>query len=257
MNWVISLLVALLSGATSLFLAGVIANACVSWYQVTSREGASGFFVVSMALLGGIVGTIVGLFIARLTASYTEPGFLKELAASLGVISIIACMTTLLCRLYADVPPTIEGRELMLQVEFRFPDTVETEAEPTSSGNWRFTLASLAGFESRRSEEGKILHSAARFEDQRWIVPAEVELFTERGKRCVTLAKTDAAEVTSFLLPVPRHPGKDHEQWSQWLPLQQADGSPWPANKASCRFRVKKVPIETELLDAKLDDHAK
>ncbi len=107
-------------------------------------------------------------------------------------------------------------------VEFRFPDTIESATEPTSTGNWQFTFSSLAGFESRRTEEGKILHEAARLEGKRWIVPAEVELFTERGKRCVMLAQRDATEVTSFLLPLPRRPGKEYEEWSQWLPLQQA-----------------------------------
>ena len=246
MSWFISLLVALLSGAASLFIAGFIANVCVSWYDISSREGASGFFVIYMALFGSIIGAVIGLIVARQTAGYAGPGFWKELPAALGVILVIAGMVTLLCRLYADVPPTIDGRELMLQVEFRFPDTPESTTEPTSTGNWQFTFSSLAGYESRRSTEGKILHDAARLEGKRWIVPAEAELFTERGKRCVMLAQRDAPEVTSFLLPLPRRPGKEYEDWSQWLPLQQADGSPWPSSKASCRFRVQRVADATD-----------
>ncbi len=75
MSWFISLLVALLSGAASLFIAGFIANLCVSWYDVSSREGASGFFVIYMALFGGIIGAVIGLIVARQTAGYAGQDF--------------------------------------------------------------------------------------------------------------------------------------------------------------------------------------
>ena len=68
MTWVISLGVAVLGGICGLLLAGFIANACVSWYQITSREGAAGYFVVFTALLGGVAGLIVSLITARIVA---------------------------------------------------------------------------------------------------------------------------------------------------------------------------------------------
>jgi len=40
---------------------------------------------------------------------------------------------------------------------------------------------------------------------------------------------------------LPGHPGREYEHWSEWLPKQQSDGQPWPADKLSYRFRVKKV----------------
>ncbi len=131
-------------GAASLFIAGFIASLCVSWYDVSSREGASGFFVIYMALFGGIIGAVIGLIVARQTVGYAGPGFWKELPASLGVILVIAGIITLVCRLFADVPPTIDGARTDVTVEFRFPDTIESATEPTSTGNWQFTFSSLA-----------------------------------------------------------------------------------------------------------------
>jgi hypothetical protein len=246
MSWLASLFIALLSGVAGLFLAGFIANACVTWYQISSREGASGFFVVFMALLGGVAALIIGLIAARMTAGYSGPSFGKELLAASGTVLAVAGIVALLCRLYADIPPTIDGKELMLQVEFRFPNSLPVDQPPTSEGNWEFTLASLDGYQSRIAYRGVLHADQARLEDGRWVVPTEAELFTERGKRSVTLTRQDAKDTMGFLLPVPRRPGPEYEDWSDWFPRQQADGTPWPADKTSCRFRVQRISNEDQ-----------
>lgn len=244
MTWLGSLLAAALSGVAGLFLAGFIANACVSWYHVSSREGASGYFVMLLGIGGGIAGVIIGLITARFIASHSGPGFGKELAGALGVVLLIAGISALLCRLFADVAPRIDGRDLNLEVEFRFPNTHRSKKPPTAEGDdWEFTLASLAGQSRRKSRDGEIQTAAARFENGQWIVPTQVYLFTERGKRNVMLARRQATEVVSFLLPLPARPGHEFEEWSAWTPRQQANGQPWPADKMSCRFRVQKIPL--------------
>ncbi|HEX5221195.1 MAG TPA: hypothetical protein VFZ59_16650 [Verrucomicrobiae bacterium] len=243
MPWLISILAALLTGITSLFLAGFIANACTSWYHVSSREGASGYFVIFLALGGGIAGIVIGLITARIVAANYGSGFPREFGAALGVVLLISGTVALLCRLLADVPPTIDGRELTLEVEFRFPASTNLVTAPTAVGEWTFQLASLAGHTQRNSDTGTVATDKARLESGRWIVPTEVLLFTERGKRSVSLFRNDSREVFGFLLPLPRRPGKAFEAWSDWIPRQQADGQPWPADKMSCRFRVQKVPL--------------
>jgi hypothetical protein len=243
MTWLTSIFAALLTGVASLLLAGLISNACVPWYSVSSREGAAGYFVIFTAIGGGIAGFIIGLITARLVAANYGPGFLKEFAAALGIVLLISGVAALLCRLLADVPPTIDGQELTLEVEFRFPASTNTATPPTAEGEWTFQLASLAGYTQRNSDTGKVATDQARLESGRWIVPTEVYLFTERGKRSVGLYRSDTKEVFSFLLPLPRHPGKVFEEWSDWIPRQQANGQLWPADKISCRFRIQKVPL--------------
>jgi hypothetical protein len=246
MTWFISILVALISGVVGLLLGGLIAISSVTWYQISSREGLSGYFVILSALGSGILGFILGLITARLVAWNYGPGFGYELLGALGIVLLAAGVSALLGRLFADIPPTIDGRELVLEVEFRFPDSFGQDKPPTAEGDWQFTFASLSGHTRRRYCEGTIQTDAARFEDGQWIVPTQVELFTERGGRSVTLSLRDATEVMSFLLPLPARPSAEFEQWSDWIPCQQANGQPWPADKMSCRFRVQKTPDPTE-----------
>jgi hypothetical protein len=240
MNWLISLVVALISGVTGLFLAGFIANACTSWYHVSSREGASGYFVLFLAIGGGIAGVIVGFIVARVVAAHFGQGFGKELAGALGAVLLIAGVSALLARVFADVPPEIDGRDLILEVEFRFPDTLSSQAPPTAKGEWLFQLASLSGHTQRTYRGGELHTEKARFVDKRWIVPAEVYLFTGRGKRVIDLHR-DGQDAGGFLLNLPGRPGREFLEWSEWLPRQQADGQPWPAEKLSYRFRVQKT----------------
>ncbi len=227
-------------GLVGLFLAGLIANACVSWYEISSREGASGYFVVFVALGGGIAGLVLGAITAIVMTLRFEARFWGTFGVSLGILLLIAALAALLCRGYADIAPTLDGRLLDLEVEFRFGDQTSGEAPPTSEGDWQFLFASLAGHTRRRYWEGEIQTSLARFEGGRWIVPTRVALNTERGPKSVTLAVREATEVMSFLLPLPARPGHRFEDWSDWLPRQQADGGPWPSDQMSVRFRIQK-----------------
>lgn len=238
MNWLISLVVALISGAAGLFLAGFIANACTSWYHVTSREGAAGYFVIFTAIAGGIAGVIVGFIVARIVAAHFGAGFGKELGGALGVVLLIAGVSALLARVFADVPPEIDGRDLVLEVEFRFPNTHSSQTPPTAEGKWLFRFASLAGHTQRTYRDGMLHTDNARLADGRWIVPAEVSLFTERGKRAISLQR-GGQDVGGFLLSLPSRPGREFLEWSEWLPRQQGNGQPWPAEKMSYRFRVQ------------------
>lgn len=241
MTWLFSVLASLISGLVSLFLAGFIASLCVTWFNISSREGASGYFVVFIALCGAVAGLVLGLLTARIVASIFGPGFGKELLGALVTIVLTAGLAALICRLLADIPPSIDGLNLNLQVEFRFPDTVVSDVPPTKEGGWQFILASLSGNTQRKSYEGTIQADRARFENGRWIVPTQSELATQRGRRSVTLSRSSSTDAIGFILPLPANPGVEFEQWSDWLPSEQAGGRPWPSDRMSCRFRVQKI----------------
>ncbi len=183
-----------------------------------------------------LAGLVLGLSAARLVAWVYGPGFGRELLGALAALLLVSGVSALICRVLADIPPTIDGHGLTLEVEFRFPNTFGTDTVPTSVGDWQFTLASVVGRTRRAYLDGTIQTDAARHENGQWIVPASVELFTERGSRSVTLAPRDASEVMSFLLPLPARPDASFEQWSVWLPRQQANGEPWPADKCLAAF---------------------
>ena len=135
MSWLSSIGAAVVSGIAGLFLAGFIANACVSWYHISGREGASGYFVMFAGIAGGIAGIIIGFIAARIAVAQFGAGFGKELGCALGVVLAIAGISALLCRVFADVSPLIDGRPLNLEVEFRFPNTAHGKQPPTADGD--------------------------------------------------------------------------------------------------------------------------
>lgn len=244
MDWLVSLFVAFLSGVIGLLIAGFIANACVAWFHISSREGASGFFIIYIALLGGLVGFFLGLLTASVISWIHSPSFLNEVFGALSVVFAFAGIVALLCFSFADIPPKLDGFELKLEVEFRFPITSNATPLPTLEGEWMFVFSSLSGLRSRKQIEGTIESDRARYENGQWIVPTQVDLFTGRGKRCVSLSHRNSKEVMSFLLPLPARPRHIYENWSEWLPRQQSDRSAWPSDKMSCRFRIRKIHPE-------------
>jgi len=69
----LTLTVGLLTAIAACLGAGVVAAVCVSWYHITSREGASGYFVVAMGLLGFVSGAVIGVVCARVVAARPSP----------------------------------------------------------------------------------------------------------------------------------------------------------------------------------------
>jgi hypothetical protein len=239
MGWLVSIAVALLTGALGLVGAGAVANACVSWYRISGFEGKSGYFVIGMALLGGIAGTIAGLVCARIVASWPAPSFLKGVGLSWGVVAGVTAAVAAIAWALADIPPEVDGKKLDLEVEFRLP---AGEAEPPAAGESAYvSLAAASGQTVRRTERGELHLDAARREDGRWIVPGEVLVFTTRGSRILDLV-VGGETLAGFIVPLPRRPGAAEREWSDWLPHPRPPAPPWPNSKVSYRFRVR--PIE-------------
>jgi hypothetical protein len=95
------LFIAALSGLAGLFLGGFIAGACVHWYNITSREGASGYFIIVIAVLSGLVATLVGGITARIVANDPTAGTMRSLGAALAAVLLLAGISVTLCRLLA------------------------------------------------------------------------------------------------------------------------------------------------------------
>lgn len=245
MTWLASIIIALLSAALGLFLAGMVAAACVSWYRISGFEGASGYFVVFTALLGGIAALIIGLVTCRVVAAGNAPGFFKGLGISFGIVGGIAGIAALVCWLLADIPPSIDGLSLDLAVEIRLP-VGETESPARVTGDSSLSLGSVVNHVQRKSEKGELRTAEARREGGRWIIPGTVYLFTTRGQRAIS-AELGGKQVGGFLVPLPRNPGKEYEKWSDWLPRSLSGDQPWPDSKASYRFRVvRRLPPPPE-----------
>ena len=81
MSWLATIFVALLTAAVGLVLGGYLASLAVGWYRVSSFEGGAGYFVVGFALLGAVVGLLLGLGVSRVAAASLGFGFWKAVLA--------------------------------------------------------------------------------------------------------------------------------------------------------------------------------
>lgn len=239
LSWILSIVVALLTGIAALFVAGVVASLCVDWYRISSFEGGSGYFVVFTALGGAIAGGFVGLVVARLIANGAHPGFLNALGASIGAVLLIGGLIAAVARLLADVPPTIDGQRLLLEVELRWP--ASGAPEPAAlKGVGALTLgSSTIGHTRRVSRDGPLWMERASRVDGRWVVPGALEIFTNRGTRVLDMQAGDK-RLAGFVLPMKGTPDRHRLEWSEWLPKARPGAAPLP-DQFTYRFRVVKA----------------
>ena len=244
MSWTRSIAVAILTSLASLGLSGVVASFATDWYHITSFEGASGYFIVGMALLGLAGGLAIGLVTARVVASRPRAGFLKALGLSLAVLCGVLGASAGVARLLADVPPEIDGEELFLLVELRWPSA--GGADPGAlAGAPLVRLGATSGSTMRVDESGPLFLDDATRSGGRLIVPGVVRVFTSRGGRVLTFTVGTTA-LGGFVLPLPAFPGAESRQWSQWYP-SAAPGQPPLPDQFTFRYRVvrQSEPVRT------------
>lgn len=251
MRWTTSIFIGVLTALVTMVLAGYVANLAVGWYRISSFEGGSGYFVIGMALLGLAGGFILGIVVSRIVAGRANPGFGKSLGIALGSSLGIVLIIGTVARLQADVPPMLDGQELLLAVEIRWPEgrpPAGASASPDgpSASEWSIVLSSSSGRTIRASRSGPLWREDARLEDGRWVVPGAVELFTSRGDRILDV-QPDGLIENGFIVPLPGRPGQEHRAWSDWLPHAR-DGEPPLPDGFRYRFRVvpRDQPIRTE-----------
>jgi hypothetical protein len=232
-SFFIGVLTALLAGTAG----GFLAAKCVDWYNISSREGASGYFVISIVLLSAFIGFFAGLIISRYFT-----GFLTGFGAASGSILSLAGVIALFAWGLADIPPTIAGHDLNLVIEARLPKG--SQKPPVLEGKQFVWFESGPRFgPSRASRYGPLDTANARFEDGRWVVPGSVYIFTTRNSRRVAIALDDKT-AAGFEVTFPGHPGPKYKQWRQWLP--NAEIPNWPDSNMSYRFRIEEViPVAT------------
>lgn len=245
MSWLASFVVALLTGVVGLLLGGFVANLSVSWHRISSFEGGSGYFVIGMALLGFIGGAIVGLVTARMMAP-ASPAILKVLGTGVGIVVVaIGCIGGI-SRATADIDPTIDGAGLYLAFELRWPER-EGRAPAAFAGEGYARLdAGSPGNATRGRGDGILFVDDARQVDGRWVVPGIANVWTSRGQRLLEVGIGDST-LGGFIVPLPAQPGAKEEEWSDWLPHAKPGAPPLP-DQFTYRFRVVKVgaPMRTQ-----------
>jgi len=237
MSWPASLLLAVLSGALGMVCGGFIMNACVAWYRISRFEGKAGFAIVGVALLGGIAGFLIGLIAARMVAAGGNPGVLKGLLYGCGAVLTISLFSLLVCRLGADLEPTLDGHSLELAIEIRCPESFSPQEKPHVVK----ATAEVYLPKGRRLPSGELSIDQARKEESRWIIPGNLPLTTSSSNKILSVALGD--ENLLFSLPLRANPNRLDLEWSQWVDSGWAVGTqrPQPGERFSMRYRIRLV----------------
>ncbi|HEU5219119.1 MAG TPA: hypothetical protein VFU23_10700, partial [Gemmatimonadales bacterium] len=208
MSWPASILSAILTAALGMFASGFVAMLAVDWYHISSREGASGYFAVAIGLLGFIAGLLIGLIVAR-TGAVAHPGFFRGTGISFAVVAGLAAVSGGLARALADVPPTLDHEQLLLEVEVRWPPGRTLAPAAVGPDEASLSLHSIPHFSHavRVSESGPLWMEDAHLVEGRWVVPGAVEVFTSRGTRMLSVT-TGEKETQGFSLPLGAFPSR-------------------------------------------------
>jgi hypothetical protein len=205
---------------------------------VSHLEAGSAAFVVGFAILGIVVGFLIGVIASRTVGSGADPSFLRALAVSQVVLLGATAVVGVSARLLADVPPTIDGETLMLAVEVRWPDG-DASSPVTLPGQPFLRLGSVTRSHTlRASSRGPLWTADAHLVDGRWVAPGAVDIFTTRG-RFVLDVVLDSATSHGFLIRLAGRPGKDDMRWTEWYPHPRPGEPPLP-NGFTYRYRVQK-----------------
>ncbi len=261
MNWLLSILIGLLAAALGCFGAGVVAGFCVGWYRISSFEGASGYFVVFMALIGAFGGLLLGIVCSRVAARWQRPNVLKGLGFALGSTAGIVLIVGVICRLAADLAPQIDGRDLELAIEVRGPESfvIPEATEPYKPS------AEVIVLKSRAQPTGELRLNEAKQVEGRWIVAATVPLETSSSQKFLRVYFNEQYNEL-FPLPLSSHPSRQDLEWSRWVeagwPVDKA--KPPPEASFTMRYRVELVeptppgPTQEEIAaQAAAEDEAK
>lgn len=191
-----------------------LANFFIYWQQMTSREGAAGYFAVFVTATGIVSGFIVGL----LTVLIVRSGFLRAQGLALAIVLGLTAVATVLPFVLDDPGPKIDGDKLLVEVELKCPrgwvPDHRARAEP-GSFCWIQEQSADALREVNPIVSGDLFLKTAPEPDGQWLVTCGVPLAKSRKDRFLRVFVGQKTDVT-IRVPLPSKPGVAFKAWSQW-----------------------------------------
>ncbi len=223
------------------FLAIFASEYLTRLYHVSNMEGQRGYAIIFLfAPAGFIVGFLIGATAALRTHWFGFVGFIKTQGLSILLTCVLVGIVSGLFYLAADKPPTIDGKQLVLDFELRLPSTIQLPAKPTDA-NMHASLYANSNYSYTAEID---LKSITRREGSA-IVPGTVMLVSRSANRELLASIENEPGAAQFidLKNLPAAPRKENETWSDWtLATQRADLIPVPeAERMAIRYRVRPV----------------
>lgn len=196
MSWPLTLLIALIAGIVACGCMLLVSCGWVDWYRISSREGASGFFVIFVSLLGGIVGSVIGAVVARKMGPGFGPALLGAVGTNAAVCLVLAGFTYLLAPKPPPTPPVplqkggdpVEERRVQEQAAF------EAMPPDASISDW-FRFTTEGSLPERRAAAMVRIEARPNY-------PKELTALLTGSDRRMAV---EALQIVRFL-PKPLHP---------------------------------------------------
>ncbi len=214
MRSIIGLLWAL-GGAVAGFVAGAIVSTVISTVtHVSNREGAQGFYMIGLGLIGAVVGLIVALV---LYARSAPPGQAAAYGGS-GVLGVAAVVALVALGLWGytnlrEGPLEYSGAMASLELELRIP-TAQLPSD--ASRSWINVEVQTAN----TRPEASVRWSTRRVEGAFTIVPA-IQQPIYRSANRVIVVRLEGRQDEAFMPSMRRTP----DPTADWIPAAESDAA--------------------------------
>lgn len=237
MRSLVGLLWALGGAVVGLLLGLIGASAFAAATHMTSREGASGYFVVAMGLIGALIGLVVGLVMYGRSA---PAGHAAAYAGS-GVLGFVALVAAVAACIWAfmqlrEAPLEYDGAMANLEMELRLKSA---DLPASASDGWLNVEVQTP----KTRPEGTVLWSRKRVEGDYTIIPVVQGPLYRSGSRAIVV-RVGEEQVEVFSPPIKRKPDPTAD-WSEWYRPRVVD-PPYgvvpptpPKSKLELRYRVR------------------
>lgn len=232
MNWLAALGVGICSAPLTGLIVGTAAGLCADWLRMSNREGAIGYFAFAMALLGALVGLLLGIGFARGWFGISA-GFGKALGLTVGLVLALSLLVCGVSWLVADRNPKIDGKEVDLAVELRYPAGIASDSEHGGYVTFvRLSNGSSLGY-------AQLDFPNAHEVEGRTVVPAKFRLMTSVKRKLLNIYLSPERNLL-FALDFEAKPGRKDFEWSRWIDAAHPVGQPAPSPEKAfaVRYRV-------------------
>jgi len=198
-----------LGGAVAGLVVGLLVGmAIVKLGNVTSREGAAGYAVVAVGIIGAMLGALVGIV---LYARSAPAGQGTSFAGStvLGIVALVAAIAFGIWGFLnlREAPIEYDGAQANLELELRVRTSDAPEGSPSS---WLDIEVQTAN----TRPVGTVLTSSIRSDGDHLIIPVVQGPLYRSGQRVIVVRVADK-QVEAFIPKMKRTPNPKAD-WSEW-----------------------------------------
>lgn len=216
MRILIGLFWALVGGVVGAIVFGIGASAYAAATDMTSREGARGYFVIAFGLIGAVIGIITGIVLYGRSAPSGQ-GAAYTGSGALGFVGLIAAVAVGIWGFMQlqEKPLIYNGNaQADLEMEFR---AKSSDVPANNPENWLNVEVQT----TKTRPVGSVHWSSRRIEGEYTIIPVSQGAFYRAANR-VIVVRVGEQQVEAFTPPIKRTPDPKMD-WSEWYRPTRVD----------------------------------